>query len=1505
MRKLKDDKKIKWTENYTERTVFLKEMYNDIVGPNSYWRFEGKEVGGSDEWYVVVSPAGVVGEHEKKFFAGVRKLPDKWPAGGKKFDSLIDAFTYAADTWGVPKPNNLPRYSGQDLVGIGQRIDEWKSTHEEDEKIKKEDGKKKSATKADVVKEAMGRGIHNKGGCAWHNSDFTALDAMLRSDSGICTKIDATYANLLRQGAAAASRVLAGVEIGATESDGYDFPHLSTSSRQLAVRAEQSIAAICSYAETIAANEHLVEMGSNTAKNPREFIECKRLKRSQDWHPRSRFLKGLQMILSVGSDYATFESERFYSDRDYRIMVAALVAYSERRELGSQISRLSEFSGPISDEFGCCFRRSGLELALHENSINIAKERQSYRGRYGISDETPDSSLPVNNFIEYSKTDSNVRLISVSPYRSSRKFDDKCGFAEDIFTNAMFVAGLRVLATSIMDSPTFGGDSTIEEVTATIREPLMDSCRRQFADIDINQEASKSVKKEFGDAFAAAINGLTQFSGMIAGNAGRIAVTYFVAACSGELVSVASNPDGSMGYARIRTGNEKARFFQSIGKFYSGVKAVSSSQLGAASFFSTLSNADDVAILNSNKEARAYRDLRSIMLRRMEGAPAAMRRSYETALRSIVVSRIQANGEVRDVSVSEDEYLPITPADLFNAFKNYGITIYPGEIFDIFDDDGSGTMQMINEESVEVMTKSAQLKILSYLNKTKSGSITIAEACMLLKGMPTSSENIAKALDDQGVSGQSLYESVGISFSFSTKDNYSGIPTVKLDLDAFGQWQMLKIHIGSLWKMKEISPDVYARFMKLNMIPVRFTGGGREQVEHLIDNHNFAEAEAHIENHFIRARELAERHDHQEYDSIADCTYDRYVAESRVTPDPSLRSDPLNSIGINQTSLRNKLGSMRTALKSELGYAIIAGTANVPGEQRAELLKGVTLSVPSAIDDDVISDSIAANGITKEPGDTFSGEELVDQAGNILPLNVPAFGGVLPISHVTVFQEGSRRDKERAMASSTEKALGKGAFPALNIDHSKGTMSADSIREYGNNFNDGSPVVEELVRSDKNYGEVMKELAIGLRGVFSIPHGIDGNGDVNFSFDISQSSGITSRYLAQRYCDRLSQYLGNDNEEADFSRVSQLGPRLTNLVVNMHNFFDRAGICLNDIVDEVQRRVTAGESPIWWRESGNVEYMSDNTRISLPSFTVWSEAVAYATSQAERRNIPRSDINSTAKRVQDTAIKVVKRDAFLAITTSPQLRERVLSILDDEERTLVTQVATDMESVPEGLSQVVAVADDAELSPEDRAAIDRAFNRAQDAMESDVELALETDIAAPIVPAEEIPNEAADANIVTPVDGEDVDEHEQAVEEEDGLSWLEEAEAEVEDDGLAWLEEAESEVEENELGWLDEAEAEAGENDEESPESDDFGLGDDFEEDIDFTSLSVGTEENDEERVLPEKNIPQVTRAATVRGIIKASLKNMAASSIRLAKEGKTTQADEINRIIKRYIERD
>ena len=138
------EKDIDWKQVYTDKTLFLKEQFEDVIGPGSYFRFEGEDQASGDGYYCIIGPAKVKAPRAK-FFAGVRKLPATFSAGGKYFDSMDTAARYANETWGVPTPKELKPYTSAKLFGIADKIKDWKKQRESEEN--KEEDKEPEVTK--------------------------------------------------------------------------------------------------------------------------------------------------------------------------------------------------------------------------------------------------------------------------------------------------------------------------------------------------------------------------------------------------------------------------------------------------------------------------------------------------------------------------------------------------------------------------------------------------------------------------------------------------------------------------------------------------------------------------------------------------------------------------------------------------------------------------------------------------------------------------------------------------------------------------------------------------------------------------------------------------------------------------------------------------------------------------------------------------------------------------------------------------------------------------------------------------------------------------------------------------------------------------------------------------------------------------------------------------------------------------------------------------------------
>jgi len=112
------DRGIRWEENYGDKSLYLKQNFEEQVGPGSYFRWEGHDSTSGADYYAVVTP-GFSKNHGFHFFAALRKMPADNGASGKKFKNQAEALSYAFETWRVPPPKTKPHkpYISRDLEG--------------------------------------------------------------------------------------------------------------------------------------------------------------------------------------------------------------------------------------------------------------------------------------------------------------------------------------------------------------------------------------------------------------------------------------------------------------------------------------------------------------------------------------------------------------------------------------------------------------------------------------------------------------------------------------------------------------------------------------------------------------------------------------------------------------------------------------------------------------------------------------------------------------------------------------------------------------------------------------------------------------------------------------------------------------------------------------------------------------------------------------------------------------------------------------------------------------------------------------------------------------------------------------------------------------------------------------------------------------------------------------------------------------------------------------------
>ena len=121
-RKRIKDRGIKWEIKYHIGSQGLKEKFERELGPDSYHRWEGHDFTTNSNYFVVVGPS-ITQEREKRFFAGIKKLPDDphakvYSPNGEYFITLYEALSHAREKWAIPLPKSSSNYTLNDLDKI-------------------------------------------------------------------------------------------------------------------------------------------------------------------------------------------------------------------------------------------------------------------------------------------------------------------------------------------------------------------------------------------------------------------------------------------------------------------------------------------------------------------------------------------------------------------------------------------------------------------------------------------------------------------------------------------------------------------------------------------------------------------------------------------------------------------------------------------------------------------------------------------------------------------------------------------------------------------------------------------------------------------------------------------------------------------------------------------------------------------------------------------------------------------------------------------------------------------------------------------------------------------------------------------------------------------------------------------------------------------------------------------------------------------------------------------
>lgn len=121
-RKRIKDRGINWKEKYHEKSIGLKKKFEKEIGNQAYMRWEGHDYTTNSDYFVVVGPA-VTKELKKRYFAGIKKLPDDpkakvYAPSGEYFSTIVGAYSHASDKWRVPFPKGVPYYDLSHLEGV-------------------------------------------------------------------------------------------------------------------------------------------------------------------------------------------------------------------------------------------------------------------------------------------------------------------------------------------------------------------------------------------------------------------------------------------------------------------------------------------------------------------------------------------------------------------------------------------------------------------------------------------------------------------------------------------------------------------------------------------------------------------------------------------------------------------------------------------------------------------------------------------------------------------------------------------------------------------------------------------------------------------------------------------------------------------------------------------------------------------------------------------------------------------------------------------------------------------------------------------------------------------------------------------------------------------------------------------------------------------------------------------------------------------------------------------
>ncbi len=118
-RKRIKDRGIKWEPRYRERSEKLKKRFDKQLGHMAYIRWEGHDYTTDSDYFIIMGPS-LTKEGKKRFFAGIKKLPDDpkakiYAPSGEYFTNSISALSHIVEKWGVQFPRGAPKYTTEQL----------------------------------------------------------------------------------------------------------------------------------------------------------------------------------------------------------------------------------------------------------------------------------------------------------------------------------------------------------------------------------------------------------------------------------------------------------------------------------------------------------------------------------------------------------------------------------------------------------------------------------------------------------------------------------------------------------------------------------------------------------------------------------------------------------------------------------------------------------------------------------------------------------------------------------------------------------------------------------------------------------------------------------------------------------------------------------------------------------------------------------------------------------------------------------------------------------------------------------------------------------------------------------------------------------------------------------------------------------------------------------------------------------------------------------------------